>query len=1473
MLVAFLAASAALLPAAPAAAQGSASPAAGQPPASAGPVTSTSSAAASPDYPLPTDGSSAAAALDLSGPAGPRWVVSNANGSIAGLPISVPGYPLAALREVGLLGAPAEDPRSDPLYRFNELEFRWVAMDTWTLAANFTTPRPPPAAAPPSRQGAAGAAAGGSGAGGDSDDSGAGCGWDLVLEGVDTVADVALNGRLLARLKNFHRTHRLDVRDSLLAPGSGTNTLAITLHPAVPYVRQQAASYPYPVPSNTAVGAFGQFAFVRKPASDLGWDWGPAFAPAGVAGPVRLVWYCRPFLAGLHVLEQIHGSKRDPKAGEGAGGFITLRLEAEVWIPTPPPPSPDAATGAAAAATPPHVVVVELRDPANGGGGDGAALARAERPVGQPAATEDRRTFLELQMDVPASAVQLWWPVGFGAQPLYTLAAWLELQRQPPGAATEAAGAAAPGAGGQGEGEATGGQQTGPGGDGRGDGGGGGGGDLQWRPLSGVSSRRAVRRRIGFRTLELVTAPMAEAVEELAGGSGGDNVTPGVFNTSAGKRPFPAPPPESFYLRVNGRPVFARGANLIPLAVLHTDPWVAGPQGLARLLAAALGAGMNMLRIWGGGRYQLEALYDMADGAGLLLWQEFMFACNPYPNTLEFLEEVRLEAAEQVRRLAGHPSVAVWGGNNEVEVSFTWFNETINNTALYAADFTALFVEALGGVAGNDILAGDVHYYNYQDDCLDPAIYPRARFVSEYGYQSFTSYQAVLPYSEAADRTPLSPFMLHRQRHPKGEQELIASLASHFLAPPGGWNRTAPAAAGIRLAQAPSARASAAAAATGSGARASSSLSVARRRSVAERAAGPAGGGVGGAKGGGSGSQLLRRASRVQVTPRPRIQGDPDLFVPWIYQQQVQQALCYTTALATWRSLRSDPRVGTMGVLYWQLNDIWPAYSWSSLDYLDPRVTSSRQPPTHGSSSSAAAAAARDDSGSDFNSSANATAAAGGGELIGGGGWKPLHSAVRRLFSPLALVAAPLQPGGNVTAHVVNDGPRAVPVRFSVLVVSLAENMPACNGGGGGAGCRVRVVQASSRTLSAPPQRSTPLLLSAPASPLLEALPGCSKTTCVLLLRLHALAGAGSAAARRSGDGDGGGEGGEAGEAGAGGDDGGSWPWGLGDPAADEAALLRMASWRELTPPPPPPAERLPPVSQRQGSEEMTTGAPAGGGSGAASASTAKSHGSLVVVPVFGGGIAGAAPSSVAGPGERRSVATGLSQPSPGPGGDDPGTAAGASAASRAKASSEQQQQQQQPDGQGWGQARADGAMASSGGGSGAGLGGAWDWGTSEALVLLAPPKDLQLHLPDIELYNISVRPVSSYRPDGSGAAPSHNSGGTVTASAARSAWCFRLRARRAAALLVALESSLRGAFDENLILLLPPPASPPPPAAPTMGSATTADESAREAPSWQNAFGGGAPLCFYTSEDVAGGEGGFRAALSVRDLHGMQAF
>jgi beta-mannosidase len=213
----------------------------------------------------------------------------------------------------------------------------------------------------------------------------------------------------------------------------------------------------------------------------------------------------------------------------------------------------------------------------------------------------------------------------------------------------------------------------------------------------------------------------------------------------------------SFELLVNGRPVWCVGASWIPD---HSLPSAVSPQRLRAQLLRARGMNMNMLRVWGGGLYESEAFYDACDELGLLVWQDFAYACSYYPDDEAALEAAGREARAAVRRLRHHPSLALWCGNNENQVMFQdkWEDPArhpprLYGEAIYQRVLPAVLADedpdrpyvpgspmgtAPGGTRINAGGAGDQHCWDVWHGRGDWVFYSEstARFCSEFGFAS-----------------------------------------------------------------------------------------------------------------------------------------------------------------------------------------------------------------------------------------------------------------------------------------------------------------------------------------------------------------------------------------------------------------------------------------------------------------------------------------------------------------------------------------------------------------------------------------------------------------------------------------------------------------------------------------------------------------------------------------------------------------
>lgn len=325
---------------------------------------------------------------------------------------------------------------------------------------------------------------------------------------------------------------------------------------------------------------------------------------------------------------------------------------------------------------------------------------------------------------------------------------------------------------------------------------------------------------------------------------------------------------KSFYVELNGKPVFMKGANYIP-----NDNFLprVSPAEYEKVVKSAYDTKMNMLRVWGGGIYENDVFYDLCDKYGILVWQDFMFACSMYPGDDAFLENVRLEAIDNVKRLRNHPSVALWCGNNEIDVAWQEFNEkggwgwkqqynAEQRKAIWHA-YDTIFHAILPKVVAeydpdkfywpsspmagwkkhSDLKAhsGDIHYWDvwWGQKPFEEYETNIGRFMSEYGFQSFPEFNTVRTYTIPSDYDIFSDVMKAHQRSSIGNGTI---------------------------------------------------------------------------------KNYMQRDYKV-----------PTDFRKFLYVGQVLQAEGIKFAMEAHR--RAKPYC--MGTLFWQINDCWPVASWSSTDY------------------------------------------------------------------------------------------------------------------------------------------------------------------------------------------------------------------------------------------------------------------------------------------------------------------------------------------------------------------------------------------------------------------------------------------------------------------------------------------------------------------------------------------------------------
>nr|WP_295378518.1 glycoside hydrolase family 2 protein [Pseudoxanthomonas sp.] len=588
---------------------------------------------------------------------------------------------------------------------------------------------------------------------------------ELVFEGLDTFAEVELNGQPLLKADNSHRTWRVRVDGRLKASGNELRVVfrspIRTLLPKVQAMPHKiAGNYPSPYGDEPKDAMVGNFA--RKPGYHFGWDWGPRYVTAGIWRPIRLESWDALRITDLAV--------RTDALDENQARLAVL---VEV----------DAARAA------PAEVEIEVLDP------EGRRVDVLRRKAALTAGVQP------VTVDVSLPKPRRWWPVGYGEQACYTFRATVKAK------------------GGQASSE----------------------------------------RRTGLRTVELKRDVDAD-------GQG-----------------------QGFAFVINGVPVFAKGANVIPFDAF---PPRADEKRLRVALTAARDANMNMLRNWGGGYYEDDVFFDIADELGLLVWQDFMFGGGMQPGyDPAFRANVVAEARDNIRRLRHHPSIVLWCGNNEEE---TAWKDWGHRKQLVAADpvfadkvwqgYVALFGQDLRQVVGeqglgvpywssspsndldekaNDSRKGDKHYWDVWAGSKPVQAYldETPRFMSEFGLQAWPDMRTIASFARPEEQAVDSPVIKAHQKFLAGEGNTRLSLYIE------------------------------------------------------------------------------------------REYGKPRDFAGFVYLSRVMQADGIELAALHHRASRPY----TMGSLYWQLNDVWPGASWSSVDFY--------------------------------------------------GRWKPLNFHARRFFAPLAIAA------------------------------------------------------------------------------------------------------------------------------------------------------------------------------------------------------------------------------------------------------------------------------------------------------------------------------------------------------------------------------------------------------------------------------------------------------------------------------------
>jgi beta-mannosidase len=262
----------------------------------------------------------------------------------------------------------------------------------------------------------------------------------------------------------------------------------------------------------------------------------------------------------------------------------------------------------------------------------------------------------------------------------------------------------------------------------------------------------------------------------------------------------------SFTFVVNGQAIFAKGANWIPA---DSFPTRISDAQLEELIRAAAQTHQNMLRVWGGGFYEEERFYDLCDRYGILVWQDFIFSCSIYPlDDPDFLENVRIEVIENVRRLRHRASLALWCGNNEMEQGWAeWGWGSMLDFQELKAAYQRFFHQKLPEWCTtedpdhdywpsspssdtpfenpNGQVQGDAHYWDVWHGRKPFTAYRNQfpRFMSEFGFQALPPLATIRTYAEEAEWNMTSYIMEQHQKNASGNALMVAQMLDTFRLP------------------------------------------------------------------------------------------------------------------------------------------------------------------------------------------------------------------------------------------------------------------------------------------------------------------------------------------------------------------------------------------------------------------------------------------------------------------------------------------------------------------------------------------------------------------------------------------------------------------------------------------------------------------------------------------------------------------
>ncbi|MBE5858887.1 MAG: glycoside hydrolase family 2 protein [Butyrivibrio sp.] len=505
----------------------------------------------------------------------------------------------------------------------------------------------------------------------------------LHFDGLDTLADVTLNGTLLGSVNNMHRTWEFDVKNLL----EEKNELKVLFHSPTKFIEKAYEE----APTKGTDDAMPGFVHLRKAHCMFGWDWGAHLPDAGIFRPVSLICFDKARL------ETVDVRQRHEKNTE-----VFLEIKPSVT---------DAANAGALIADVEIIAPDGKTTLVSGIGTENMDIYSGNRFFETKRDIELAKDYSQIKIEDP----KLWWPNGYGSQPLYTVKVSLKDEN----------------------------------------------GDLldTWE------------RKIGLRTCELST-------EKDEWGN-------------------------EFCFVINGKKIFSMGADYIPEDHLLGR---VNPDVTRKLIKKAVFANHNSIRVWGGGYYPDDWFFDICDEYGILVWQDFMFACGVYDLTPEFEKNIKAEFVDNIIRLRHHASLGLMCGNNEMEMFVNyrvWVSkpsEVRDYTIMYEYILPNMMKEyapyvtywpaspSSGGCFDNpnDENRGDVHYWEVWHENKPFSEYRKYyfRFLSEFGFQSFPAEKTIDAITDdPADKNIFSYIMEKHQRNGAANGKILNYMQQTYLYP------------------------------------------------------------------------------------------------------------------------------------------------------------------------------------------------------------------------------------------------------------------------------------------------------------------------------------------------------------------------------------------------------------------------------------------------------------------------------------------------------------------------------------------------------------------------------------------------------------------------------------------------------------------------------------------------------------------